>query len=265
MGSPGETMEQSSLATLWISLLNTVFASIAFMVWYLVKAEEKQARPTARTVDHVNIVETLEAEEEAADPVTNEEKHLYIQPSLRTDNNILNYTEYCVYDTKPQKNVKFPEEQYKEIKPESVTNPMIPTLASREPFQWPRNDDIIENLRSMRTQRPEISSELKCRLASHGILRQEDDQEDNQEENQEAGMRLVDTARALGRQVPKKQVCVVWDVFQATSRPGLEHSSPDTSPSPRTRKPLKIAKRKEQGAFTMNIKPQHGENLIRAM
>merc|ERR1712038_400438 len=223
-----KTMEQSSLATLWISLLNTVFASIAFMVWYLVKAEEKHARP--RTVDHVNIVETLEAEEEAADPVTSEEKHLYIQPSLRTDNNILNYTEYCVYDTKPQKNVKFPEEQYKEIKPESVTNPMKPTMASTEPFQWPRNDDIIEKLRSMRTKGPEISSELKCRLASHGILRQEDDQEEGQE----------------------------------PGRPGLEHSSPDTSPSPRTRKPLKIAKRKEQGAFTMNMKPQHGGNLIRA-
>merc|ERR1711933_421322 len=55
-----KTMEQSSLSTLWISLLNTVFASIASMVWYLVKAEEKQARTTARTVDHVNIVETVE-------------------------------------------------------------------------------------------------------------------------------------------------------------------------------------------------------------
>jgi len=258
-------MEQSSLATLWISLLNTVFASIAFMVWYLVKAEEKQARTTARTVDHVNIVETIEAEEEAADPVTNEEKHLYIQPSLRTDNNILNYTEYCVYDTTSPKNVKFNDEQYKEIKPESVTNPLKPTLASAEPFQWPRNDDVIENLRSLRTQRPEISSELRCRLASHGILRQEGDQEGDKEEDQDPGMRLADTARALGRRVPKKQVCVVWDVFQATSRPGLEHSSPDTSPSPRTRKPLKIARRKEQGAFTMNMKPQHGGNLIRAM
>merc|ERR1712079_923622 len=72
--------EQSSLATLWISLLNTVFASIAFMVWYLVKAEEKQAKTSTRTVDHVNIVETLEAEEEAADPVTNEEKHLSYNP-----------------------------------------------------------------------------------------------------------------------------------------------------------------------------------------
>merc|ERR1719336_2320447 len=106
--------------------------------------------------------------------------------------------------------------------------------------------------RSMRTQRPEISSKLKCRLASHGILRQEGDQE----EDQDPGMRLADTARDLGRQVPKKQVCVVWDVFQATSRPGLEHTSPDTSP--RTRKPLKIARRKEQGAFTMNMKPQNG-------
>ena len=250
-------MEQSSLATLWTSLLNTVFASIAFMVWYLVKAEEKQARTTARTVDHVNIVETIEA----GDPITSEEKHLYIQPSLRTDNNILNYTEYCVYDTTSPKNVKSIDEQYKEIKPESVTDPLKPTLASTEPFQWPRNDYVIENLRSLRTQRPEISSELRCRLASHGILRQEGDQE----EDQDPGMRLADTARALGRRVPKKQVCVVWDVFQATSRPGLEHSSPDTSPSPRTRKPLKIARRKEQGAFTMNMKPQHGGNLIRAM
>ena len=258
-------MEQSSLATLWISLLNTVFASIAFMVWYLVKAEEKQTRTSARTVDHVNIVETIEAEEEAADPVTNEEKHLYIQPSLRTDNNILKYTEYCVYDTRPQKNAKLIDEQYKEIKPENVTNPLKPKMNSTEPFQWPRNDDIIENLRSLRTQRPEISSELRCRLASHGILRQEGDQEGDKEEDHEPGMRLADTARALGRRVPKKQVCVVWDVFQATSRPGLEHSSPDTSPSPRTRKPLKIARRKEQGAFTMNMKPQHGGNHIRAM
>merc|ERR1711936_1415900 len=75
----------------WISLINTVFASIAvlpvFLVWFLGiitdSIEEKETQE-----DKVIIIEDNEE---------TEERHLYVIPNLRNDSNLLKYQDYCTY------------------------------------------------------------------------------------------------------------------------------------------------------------------------
>merc|ERR1712012_862523 len=195
------TME-TNYSTLWITLLNSVVASIAFMVWYLTNIEEEKP---AKIDNNIRIVKTDE-EEEAVD--TTEEKHLYIKPNLRNQDNILRYNEYCD-SSKPVKKQQKTEE-------------------SSGTFQWPRQDDVIESLRSMNKNNLTISTSLAQKLHDNGITRSA--------ENDDTDIKISEAARISGRKITKKQVCVVWDVFQATSRPGLEHSSPEASP--RVKKPL---------------------------
>merc|ERR1711923_85939 len=74
------------------------------------------------------------------------------------------------------------------------------------------------------------------KLSANGILRKPTEHEGT---STSTSVKLSELARITGKSLPKKQVYVIWDVFQATSRPGLEHtSSPDGSPSPKNRKPV---------------------------
>merc|ERR1712244_53065 len=76
----------------WISLINTVFASIAilpvFLVWFLGiitdSIEEKENHG-----DRVIILEEKDTEE--LQETTVEERHLYVIPTLRKDSNLLRY------------------------------------------------------------------------------------------------------------------------------------------------------------------------------
>merc|ERR1711862_40245 len=108
-----------------------------------------------------------------------------------------------------------------------------------EPFQWPKQDDVIE---SMRRNNSQISNELLEKLSVNGILRKPTEHEE--ETNRTNNVKLSELARITGKSLPRKSAYVIWDVFQATSRPGLEHtSSPDVSPSPKIRKPVRIIKK----------------------
>merc|ERR1712079_979762 len=193
---------QQTISTLWISLLNTVFASLAFMVWYLVRVEDQASK--LQEEDIVKIVKE-ETENEVAD--SNEEKHLYVKSDLRTANNTLQYTEYCGYDAK-----------------------------TSEPFKWPKQDDVIESMRAIQSNKHQISNDLMEKLSANGILRKPTEHEETSSSS--STVKLSELAKITGKSLPKKQVYVIWDVFQATSRPGLEHSSPDASPSPKNRKPV---------------------------
>merc|ERR1711963_467443 len=137
------TME-TNYSTLWITLLNSVVARIPFMVWDLTNIEEEKP---AKIDNNIRIVKTDE-EEEAVD--TTEEKHLYIKPNLRNQDNILRYNEYCdssktVKKEAPQKQQKIEE--------------------SSGAFQWPRQDDVIESLRSMNKNNLSISTSLAQKLS----------------------------------------------------------------------------------------------------
>merc|ERR1712001_77386 len=82
----------------WISLINTVFASIAilpvFLVWFLGiitdSIEEKENHG-----DRVIILDENDTEE-FQEP-NGEERHLYVIPNLRKDCNLLKYQQYCTY------------------------------------------------------------------------------------------------------------------------------------------------------------------------
>merc|ERR1712012_1134778 len=233
---------QQTISTLWISLLNTVFASLAFMVWYLVRVEGT----SSSKIEEEDIVKIVEEEKEERVIESNEEKHLYVKSDLRTANNILEYTEYCGYDAKTSASIKATDnEEYKEIP--KIEKPVEKKVVKKEvilaePFQWPKQDDVIESMKSLRSNNSQISNELLEKLSANGILRKPTEYEE--EIN---NVKLSELARITGKSLPRKSAYVIWDVFQATSRPGLEHtSSPDVSPSPKIRKPVRMIKKNNE-------------------
>jgi len=233
---------QQTISTLWISLLNTVFASLAFMVWYLVRVEDT----SSSKIEEEDIVKIVEEEKEEKVLESNEEKHLYVKSDLRTANNIFEYTEYCGYDAKTSASIKATDnEEYKEIP--KIEKPVEKKVVKKEvilaePFQWPKQDDVIESMRSLRRNNSQISNELLEKLSANGILRKPTEHEE--EANSTNTVKLSELARITGKSLPRKSAYVIWDVFQATSRPGLEHtSSPDVSPSPKIRKPVRMIKK----------------------
>merc|ERR1711963_1164685 len=243
------TME-TNYSTLWITLLNSVVASIAFMVWYLTNIEEEKP---AKIANNIRIVEADE-EEEAVD--TTEEKHLYIQPNLRNN-------EYCdssktVKKEAPQQQQEIYKELYQPAEPQKPVKQQK-TEESSGTFQWPRQDDVIESLRSMNRNNLTISTSLAQKLSDNGIMRSG--------ENDDTDIKISEAARISGRKITKKQVCVVWDVFQATSRPGLEHSSPEASP--RVKKPLmkkhqKTPQQLKSKKFEQSVQPLNYAAVVRA-
>ena len=204
-------------STLWISLLNSVFASIAFIVWYFLNIEEK-AYKQPKIKDEIKIVE-IEEEQQEETP-DEEERHLYIK-----DGKVVNYPELYLR--------RNDEEEFKEIRPKPAAaekkvqrrTPSATEESTSKPFQWPRQDDLIEKLRAKQNEKADISFDLKMKLQDAGILRSDPALEDES---------VVSTrAQLCGRQVPRKQIFIGFDKFESVSRPGLEHSSsPDSSPCP---------------------------------
>ena len=245
-------------STLWISLLNSVFASIAFIVWYsLGKEENSYKQPKIK--EEIKIVEIEEEPQED----TEEERHLYIK-----DGKFINYPELYLR--------RNDEEEFKEIQPkpaEKEKKAQRETSVASEkelttPFQWPRQDDVIEKLRSKQTENADISADLKMKLQDAGILRSGPALDDNS--------RLSTRAQTCGRQIPRKQIFVGFDKFESVSRPGLEHSSsPEGSPCPAKTKlvmrrvNMEADRGRKQGyrrTFTTKVRQQDGgNNLVRTM
>merc|ERR1711963_1394547 len=92
--------KDQSTSNNWISLINTVFASIAvlpvFLVWFLGiitdSIEEKENQD-----DRIIIVEDNDNEESEKSQEEIADRHLYIIPNLRSDSNLLEYKNYCTY------------------------------------------------------------------------------------------------------------------------------------------------------------------------
>ena len=246
-------------STLWISLLNTVFASIAFIVWYFLSIEEKAYKQPKIKED----IKIVEIEEEQPQEDTEEERHLYIK-----DGKVVNYPELYLR--------RNDEEEFKEVRPKPAETKTkakgeTPTASSTEssskPFQWPRQDDIIERLRSKQNDNVDISSDLKMKLQDAGILRSSPPIDDIS--------RLSTRAQICGRQVPRKQIFVGFDKFESVSRPGLEHSSsPDSSPCPTKTKLVmrRVNMEADRGrkygnrrTFTSKVRQQDCGNAVRTM
>merc|ERR1711988_422595 len=187
--------KDGSTSNNWISLINTVFASIAvlpvFLVWFLGiitdSIEEKENQD-----DRIIIVEDNDNEESEKSQEEIADRHLYIIPNLRSDSNLLEYKNYCAYQDFQTTPV---HEELKQKKPcLDVTGQDASNEDNERAFNWPADSEVIEGLRRFQNQN-EISQEMRGKLADMGILR---DVTDNQED-----------------------------------------TSPDQSPSPRSRKPLK--------------------------
>jgi len=257
-----------SSSTNWISLINTVFASIAvlpvFLVWFLGiitdSIEEKENQD-----DRVIIVEENDNQEDEKSQEETADRHLYIIPNLRSDSNLLEYQDYCTYQdslTKPE------QEKIKQTKPNMDLAGQDAADENNKPFNWPADQEVLEGLRRFQNQRTEISEEMRSKLADIGILRDADTQAEIS-----AG-KIESKARLSGKSLSRKQVHVFWDTFASKSRPGLPHgeSSPDQSPSPKSRKPLKkinlekdvkMEGRLKQRKFWNNTKNQNNV-LVRA-
>jgi len=257
-------MDMELNPSLWISLLNGVFVSIAFMIWHLFNVESESANLIV-DVDH-----ELKKEEEQKDDDTKEEKHLYIIPSLRTKQNILRYGDYCNHTSDSGQNLA--SKQYNEIPPNDTEKEKTSEKFSKEEkssaqvFKWPLHDDLMEQLRS--TNQPSISETLRSKLIENGIQRSKGTSTDPQDQMSHQ-IKMSEIARKTGKNMPKKQVCVIFDRFEATSRPGLEHpysASPSSSSSPkqirtsspRMRKPIKMDKNGKSKSEKTSIQTRKG-------
>merc|ERR1712198_521490 len=235
------TMDMELNPSLWISLLNGVFVSIAFMIWHLFNVESESDNLT------VDVAPDVKKEEEQQDDVTKEEKHLYIIPSLRTKENILRYGDYCNHTLDTEQ--KLSSKQYNEIPPNESEKGRASEKFSKEEksgakvFQWPLHDNLMEQLRS--TNQLSITETLRSKLIENGIQRSNNTTTATNQGQLPHQIKISEIARQTGKNLTKKQVCVIFDRFEATSRPGLEHTN-SASPkqnrtsSPRMRKPIRM-------------------------
>merc|ERR1711973_375262 len=156
-------MDMELNPSLWISLLNGVFVSIAFMIWHLFNVESESASLT------VDVASDVKKEEEQEDDVTKEEKHLYIIPSLRTRENILRYGDYCNHTSETEQNLS--SKQYNEIPPNESEKGKFSKeeKSGAQVFKWPLHDNLMEQLRS--TNQLSITETLRSKLIENGIQR----------------------------------------------------------------------------------------------
>jgi len=276
----------------WISLINTLFASIAilpvFLVWFLGiitdSIEEKENHG-----DRVIILD--ENDNDELEETNVEERHLYVIPNLRKDSNLLKYQQYCTYPgldgTKMKTEVKAEQEvgevKDKQIKPSNFhqntdkpsnlhQNTDQPSADQEKkklvaaPFNWPANSDVIEHLRTFQNQNSPLSHEMKQKLEDVGILR-----EKTNADREISEVKIEDRAWLSGHNIPKKQVHAFWDKFETKARPGMDDSTPNHSPSPKSRKPLKKINLEKCNKLESRIKQkkhfknfQHQNNVVRA-
>jgi len=260
-------MSEMENITVWLSLANTVFASIAFVIWYFAIWQEDEEKFDAKKVlivdDHeINDKDDIHGSDDE-DVKSNDDKHLYVKPSLRNDDNMMNYHDYCCYyqntikhdmtdvkdaqdDIKHTKYVRSANAESKVVENADTKDKMVAevikdpsaqldmktTLAvpAKATFQWPKHENTIEQLRAGQEQSiGRISQEVQDKLESLGIMR-------DCAARQNVGMdsiKVSDSARLSAKLIGKKQVRITWDNFMAKSRPGLKLDSD----SPRQRKP----------------------------
>lgn len=246
--------------SLWISLLNGVFVSIAFMIWHLIKVESESTNVI------VDVDSTVKEEERQELEDTQENKHLYVIPSLRKEQNLLRYGEYCNRGSNTEQNLS--SKQYKEIPLNDSGKDQENEKCSNEEkssvpvFKWPLHDNLIEQQLKSSNQ-PSISESLKSKLIENGIQRTNGSLNVSQElmANQ---IKISEIARQTGRSIiQRKQVCVIFDRFEATSRPGLEHPSSDSpkqnkASSPKMRKPMKVDRNEKSKSEKKSFQKKKG-------
>merc|ERR1712198_381041 len=194
-------MDMELNPSLWISLLNGVFVSIAFMIWHLFNVESESDNLT------VDVAPDVKKEEEQQDDVTKEEKHLYIIPSLRTKENLLRYGDYCNNTSESEQ--KLSSKQYNEI---PLTDPEKGKASEKflkeeksggQVFKWPLHDNLMEQLRS--TNQLSITETLRSKLIENGIQRSDSTTTaTNQQDQLHHQIKISEIARQTGKKFDQK-------------------------------------------------------------
>ena len=206
--------------TAWFSVVNTVFASIAFLVWCVAVWTEDQDKLDD---DKIVIIDDIEEE---GDEDEREEKHLYVRPDLRTSGNLLNYRDYCCYvknsvghgvmDSYDINKAKQIDEDNKKAVDDTGADQTSSPRPSTTPFQWPQQEAVVESvILAQAKTRHILSTEVMERIKELGLSR-------TRTMAGEMGGRLGEKARLAGKMLGKKEVRMGWDVFLAKERPGLE-------------------------------------------
>ena len=111
-------------------------------------------------------------------------------------------------------------------------------------FKWPKDSETLVDIQKRREGATELSQEMKLKLETYGILRQN------------SGKPLVienisELARNTGILMPRRNLWVTFDMFLNKKRPGLPLLE-DTEESNKTCKALDEKKKKKQNKMSKN-------------
>jgi len=279
------SMSETENITVWLSLANTVFASIVFVLWYFAiwqEEEEKLENDKVFIVD-ANDSGMCEKDVDNTDTVgedfqNNDDKHLYVKPSL-------NYHDYCCYNQNTAKQTKSTDSvKVKHIPINSDTKITWADVVNKTKtiksdktthakhgdaiFQWPKHENTVEKLRYQQvTSQNILSEDLQEKLKSLGILRDPETREGEGKGSVDVSVRVSDSARMACKLMDKKKLRITWDNFHAKSRPG-----PDLAKSRKSHNYQKKNKNSKQSSSVKagelnwrNLPSQNVMDVVRAV
>jgi len=89
-------------------------------------------------------------------------------------------------------------------------------------FRWPQEAATLVSIQRRREGATQLSMELRMKLESMGILREE-----SRDQQQQVTENIAEIARTTGILMPRSKLWVTFDTFAAKNRPGLAQSSED--------------------------------------
>merc|ERR1712221_47186 len=147
-------------------------------------------------------------------------KNIFTSFHLLGLDNIMRCGDYCNHTLDTEQNLS--SKQYNEIPPnESEKGRASEKFLKEEKscgqvFKWPLHDNLMEQLRS--TNQLSITETLRSKLIENGIQRSNNTTTaTNQQDQLPHQIKISEIARQTGKNLTKKQVCVIFDRFEATS------------------------------------------------
>jgi len=139
-------------------------------------------------------------------------------------------------------------------------------VKSKANFRWPQEAATLVDIQRRREGATQLSMEMRLKLQSMGILREESAM-------QQVTENIAEIARTTGILMPRTKLWVTFDTFAAKNRPGLAQSSEDEDGScvkAATKKKKKMEETAKKNVEIMKWKNKHTdlfqqekENLIK--
>jgi len=220
-------IKEEEVFSVWLSLANTVFVSVAVVLWYFFiwQEEEKEQLDESRIIILDNNRETELSQETKMQDINekslclmNDADAIEKSSSLYKQINPVDYDKEDDTNSKTRKTNEIVSEKHE--RKETFENKTIPATT----FKWPLDADILETLRHQQSKST-LKSDILSSLDSMGIRR-----EVNSEVLDESTVPLCQSARMAAKLLTKKP-WVTFDTFMGKSRPGLEQTA-----SPKSRK-----------------------------